>query len=111
MIIEGKGIIEWSFRSCNTTIIVKSDCYLVPDSKIRLISPQRLFNKPVGIIGEFSARWVGAYLKFNGMPKLDIDYDGRSKLPTATGRNACLDSPSLKLCVTSDENQNLSSSA
>ena len=111
MIIEGKGIVEWTFRSGNTTIIVKSECYLVPDSKVRLISPQRLFNKPAGIIGEFSVRWEGAYLKFNGIPRLDIEYDERTKLPTATGRNACLETPCLNLCVTSDENQNLSPSA
>jgi hypothetical protein len=111
MIIEGKGIVEWSFRSGPTTIIVKSECYLVPDSKVRLISPQRLFNRPAGIIGEFSVRWEGAFLKFQGLPKLDIEYDERTKLPTATGRNACLDTPSLNLCVTSDENQNLSPSA
>jgi len=34
MIIAGKGIVEWRFRSGNTTIIVKSECYLVPDSKV-----------------------------------------------------------------------------
>ena len=111
MIIEGKGIVEWNFLSDNTTIIVKSECYLVPDSKVQLISPQRLFNKSAGIIGEYSVRWGGAYLKFNGIPKLDSEYDEGTKLPTATSRNACLESPSLNLCVTSNENQNLSPSA
>ena len=111
MIIEGKGIVEWTFRSGNTTIIVKSECYLVPNSKVGLISPQRLFNKPAGIIGEFSVKWEGTYLKFNGIPRLNVEYDERTKLSTATGRNASLESPHLNLCVTIDENQNLSPSA
>ena len=44
MLIEGIGVVHWSFKSGNTHLIIKTKCYYVPDSKARLISPQRLFN-------------------------------------------------------------------
>ena len=31
MVIEGKAIVEWSFISGNQTLIVKYECYYVPD--------------------------------------------------------------------------------
>ena len=52
MVIEGKAIVEWSFISGNQTLIVKYECYYVPDYKVLLIKPQLLFKYSTGITGE-----------------------------------------------------------
>jgi hypothetical protein len=57
MLIEGIGVVEWSFESSSgATVTIKTECYYVPASKVRLISPQRLFNSSQGISGEFICR-------------------------------------------------------
>ena len=33
--------------------MIRLQCYYVPESKMRLLSPQRLFNKKKGVIGKF----------------------------------------------------------
>ena len=40
MIIEGRGKVEWSFKTQNgKTLTIKTLCYYVPDCKARLLSP------------------------------------------------------------------------
>ena len=110
MIIEGKGIVEWTFSGKeNKRLTVKTLCYYVPDCKARLISPQRLFNKDKGVSGKFVVEQTQATLKFDGLSPLEIDYDSRNWLPIATCRNI-QGNPSLNLTITNDNNQNLSPS-
>ena len=54
MLIEGVGTVRWTFQADGKFLVVNSRCYYVPDSKARLISPQRLFSKQKGITGEFA---------------------------------------------------------
>ena len=49
--IVGIVPIKWIFRVGDKYLVVHSMCYHVPDCKARLISPQRLFNKPKGAEG------------------------------------------------------------
>jgi hypothetical protein len=89
MLIEGIGVVEWSFESLSgATVTIKTECYYVPASKVRLISPQRLFNSSRGISGEFICREDEAELKFKDSPALKIAYDSRSHLPIAQGHNS-----------------------
>ena len=52
--INGKGTVEW--RTATENVVIRTQAYYVPNCYVRLISPQRLFNKDKGIIGEFTRR-------------------------------------------------------
>jgi hypothetical protein len=105
--IEGSGNIQWSFRASNGIFTIKSKCYHVPDSKVRLISPQRLFNAEEGINGRFIVDEHQAKLCFDKVGQLDIEYDSRSHLPVALGRNFDSGGAEANVSLLSDENQNL----
>ena len=108
MIIEVKGIVEWSFHIVNHKLIGKYECYYVPDWKVWLINPQRFFKRSNGITGEFVCNKDNAQLNFRGHPVLKIDYDSKNNLPTATAHNYVIDSPSINLCITVGKDQNIS---
>jgi hypothetical protein len=65
MRIEGIGNIQWSFRTSDKLLVVHSRCYYVPQSKARLISPQRLFNKAKGVEGTFTVLEEHALISVN----------------------------------------------
>ena len=71
------------------------------------MSPQRLFNKAKGICGKYTVEEDYSTLQFEGVSPLIINYNSRNWLHTVTARNLQY-SPNLNLCITSDENQNLS---
>ena len=54
MLVKGIGNLKWSLQSGSDTIIIHTQCYYVPSAKVRLISPQRLFNKNDGVEGSFN---------------------------------------------------------
>ena len=72
---------------------------------MRLLSPQRLFNKDKGIIGEEHAS-----LQFQEVPNVIINYNSRSKLSIALGKNKNVSTHQINLCVTDDDNENLAPS-
>lgn len=87
--IEGLGIVHWTFTTAQgQSFVVISQCYYVPKAKVRLISPQRLFRKSVGVIGEFICTEDSCRLEFENHPTLNVEYDTRNSLPVAYGRNA-----------------------
>ena len=45
MLIEGTGNIEWRFQTDQKQVVIHTNYYYVPSAKVRLISPQRLFDK------------------------------------------------------------------
>ena len=51
---------------CDKVFIAHSKCYHVPDSKARLLSPQRLFNSKLGVSGRYIV----------GEHKSTLEYDG-----------------------------------
>jgi len=87
MLIEGIGTVRWTFKAEDKYLVVNSRCYYVPDSKARLISPQRLLNKSQGITGKFTVTEEHASLEFEGLPPLKIDFDINSHLPTGLAKN------------------------
>ena len=105
-IVEGIGKVKWSFKSCSDHIVINTQCYYVPSAKVRLISPQRLFNKKAGIEGSFNIYEEYGTLCFKGLPSLKIDYDGNSFLPVGYASNANF-SPELNLSIMNGGNQNL----
>ena len=104
--INGKGIVEWSLKTATEDIVIRTQAYYVPNCNVCLLSPQRLFKKDKGIIGEFTCREEHASLQFQGVPNIIIDYDSRSKLPIALGKNKEVSAHQINLCVTDDDNQN-----
>ena len=84
-------------------------CYYVPDSKARLLSPQRLFQEDQGLTGEFRVQQHHSLLEFDGLPSLHISHDEWSHLPIGLGKNASsLSSPiQAHLAVLNKDNQNL----
>ena len=111
MLIEGVGIVKWRFETESEPLVITTHCYYVPSAKVRLISPQRLFNRSKGLKGEFICREDNAILTFEGLPQLEIEYDSRSNLPIATCRNQAIISPQLNLCVSTESNQNITPAA
>ena len=107
--IAGSGSVRWGFNTGTSTIVVTTHCYYVPDSKVRLMSPQRLFKKSENTGGCFSCKEEHAELAFDGLSIFDIPYDDSNYLPTAIGTNCPPHtSPQLNLCLSDESNQNLS---
>ena len=109
MRIEGIGNIQWSFRAGKKLLVVHSRCYYVPDSKARLISPQRLFNKAKGVNGSFTVLEEHAVLSYSNVADLIVEYCPRSNLPLALAKNLS-SQPAANLTVLDDSNQNLTPS-
>lgn len=108
LLIAGVGVVHWTFvDEHGNDLIIRTQCYYVPDAKVRLISPQRLFKRAVGVIGEFTCIEENCRLSFDKHPTLTIDYCTSSNLPIAYGRNTQQHAPQVNLCVLDDENQNL----
>ena len=112
MLIEGVGTVRWTFQADGKFLVVNSRCYYVPDSKARLISPQRLFSKQKGITGKFIVEEHKSTLAFDGMPPLTINFDSSSHLPIALAKNhSQLGTPiQANLAILTEENQNLTPS-
>lgn len=109
--IEGIGIVHWTFTTeKGQSIVVRSQCYYVPAAKVRLISPQQLFKRSMGVIGEFICTEDNCRLEFENHPTLTVEYNSRNSLPVAYGRNALVNAPQVNVCVLDDENQNLTPS-
>ena len=73
--INGKGTVEWSFKTATENVVIRTQAYYVPNCNVRLLSPQRLFNKDKGIIGEFTCKEEHASLQFQGVPNdMEINY-------------------------------------
>ena len=63
--IEGIGTVKWKFRTNIAAIVVTSSCYHVPNTRARLISPQRLFCQKLGVTNCFLAEEYCATLEFD----------------------------------------------
>ena len=89
-------------------LVVHSKCYLVPEAKAWLIIPKRLFNKSKGVEGHFHIEEGCAFLHYEGIGSLRIDYDDRSHLPIALGKVILLGGATqTNLAILNDSNQNL----
>ena len=85
--IEGVGPVTWTFSNKDgTEVQIRSQCYYVPQSKMRLISPQRLFNKEKGVSGWYKGDEESFRLQFDGCPCLIVEYNPRNHLPIGKAR-------------------------
>ena len=110
--IEGIGPVTWTFRNADgSELIIRSQCYYVPNAKVRLLSPQRLFNKKRGMSGKFEGDEDAFSLQFDGCHRLIVDYDPRNHLPigyaTIGGISSPAVNPQANLALVSDDNQNI----
>jgi hypothetical protein len=107
--VEGIGTVHWHFQTPTCSLTLALTCYYVPDCQARLLSPQRLLNAQRGVTGSFTIKEEHAILALNDHPPLIIDYDTNSNLPVGLGTNGNQSGSVLQanLCVTDDDNQNL----
>ena len=111
--IAGIGPVTWTFRNGNEEEVqIRSNCYYVPNAKVRLLSPQRLFNHERGVGGKFEGNESTFSLIFdNGGPTLTVEYDESNHLPIGYASVGCNPSPPVNpqanLLLLSEANQNL----
>lgn len=111
--IEGMGTVTWFFTTITgEDVSIQSMAYFVPGAKVRLISPQRLFDLPNGKGGHYFGDSTGLHLHL-GDNIFKFAYDARNSLPIgyALVNRPCLPNnivtPEINLSVQDDANQNL----
>ena len=72
----------------SAVIIITLSCYYVPNARVRLISPQRLFCEKKGVTGRCLIEEHYAILKFDNVGKVVIEYDKDNHLPTALAKSS-----------------------
>jgi hypothetical protein len=92
--IAGIGIVKWTFMAGGTELTICTQCYYLPQTKARLISPE-------GINGVYARTEDTVTLSFDGQPDLVVDYDTKSHSPIGYEHNAEEESPQVNLCGTS----------
>ena len=110
--IAGVGPVTWTFRNPDgSEVKIRSQCYYVPEAKVRLISPQRLFNKNKGVTGKFEGDEDTFTLQFNGGHRLVVEYDDRNHLPigyaTVGDDLQPMINPQANLSLFDETNQNI----
>mmetsp|Transcript_15021 Transcript_15021/g.28265 ORF Transcript_15021/g.28265 Transcript_15021/m.28265 type:complete len:2300 (+) Transcript_15021:159-7058(+) len=110
--VAGIGTVHWTFLTGNGSLTLALRCYYVPDCQARLLSPQRLFNRQMGINGQFVVKEDCSLLEIDGHPTLELEYESTSHLPIALATNGRVRNSDEKIqvnfCITDDSNQNLS---
>jgi hypothetical protein len=86
-----------------------TQAYWVPNSKVRLLSPQQFFNKKKVTFGQYQGDEESFRLILNDNPPIDIPYDIRSSLPIGYASTGPDLHPQVNT-VLSIENQNMSDS-
>jgi hypothetical protein len=79
----------------------------VPNTKARLLSPQKLFKKSHGIFGRYAGDEDTFSLYLNNHPPITVEYDHRSSLPIGYAHTGAVSEPQVNVALI-DENQNLS---
>jgi hypothetical protein len=110
--IEGIGPVTWTFRNGNhEEVQIRSNCYYVPNAKVRLLSPQRLFNRERGVGGKFEGDESAFKLVFHNGPTLTVDYDEHNHLPIGYAivgnQIPPIVNPQANVLILDDANQNL----
>ena len=94
--IEGIGAVTWKFRNTDgSELTICSQCYYVPNAMVRLLSPQRLFNKSKGVSGKFEGDEDPFTLQFDGGHRLVVGYDPRNHLPIGYATIGNVSSPGI----------------
>ena len=105
--IEEVGPVTWTFSNEDgSKVQICSQCYFVPQSKMRLISPQRLFNKEKGVNEWYKANAEAFMLQFEGCPCLTVEYDSSNHLPIWYAKIGAGIAPQVNFALTNEGNQN-----
>jgi len=109
--ISGIGIVNWTFKRENeTSLNIRTQCYYVKEARVRLLSPQRLFQKSKGINGSFITTEDTAKLTINEETLL-IPYHDRSFLPVRYATNDLfIKNEQVNVSILEDTNTNLTPS-
>jgi hypothetical protein len=108
--IKGTGTVVWNFYAADgSDIQLLTQAYWVPNSKARLLSPQKLFNKKKGTFGQYKGDEESFRLILNDNPSIYIPYDIISSLPIGCAKTGPDMHPQVNT-VLSIENQNMSDS-
>jgi hypothetical protein len=92
--IEGIGEATWTFRNKDgSEITIRSQCYYVLNAKVKLLSPQRHFNKARGVSGKFEGNKESFNLHFDGCHRLIVGYDSRNHQPIGNGTIGGISTP------------------
>ena len=109
--IAGVGPVTWTFHNPYGSKVKIRSQYYVPEAKVRLISPQRLFNKIKGVTGKFEGNEDTFTLQFDGGHRLVIEYAGRNHLPigyaTVGDDLQPTINPQANLSILDETNQNI----
>ena len=104
--IEGMGTVTWTFKNPDGTQvrIQGLPLYYVPGAKVRLLSPQRLFDG-TNITGNYEGNNDSFHLHIKGCDPLVIKYDDRNSLPIryATMIGATIE-PQMNIALMDDSN-------
>ena len=113
MAIAGEGLVQWTFFDGKHNLTLMIRCFYVPKAKVRILSPQCLFDKRNGNGGTYVIGEPGiddSVLKFDSAPPLCITYDEATNLPVGIAKNQDTLSPQCNMSIMSEENQNLTPS-
>ena len=103
MNIEGVGPVTWTFSNKDgTEVQICSQCYFVPQSKMRLIIPQHLFNKEKGVNGCYKGDKQVFMLQFDGCPCLTVEYDSSNHLPIGYATIGAGIAPQVNFALTNE---------
>ena len=91
---------------------IRSNCYYVPQAKVHLISPHRLFNKAKGVGGSFTGYKDKLNLQFDGCPTAaEIEYDEHNHSLIGYGVPGAITprtiDPQANLVLLDESNQNI----
>jgi hypothetical protein len=109
--IEGVGPVNWTLTNTDgSELTIRSQCYYVPEAKVRLLSPQRLFNKSKGVTGKYAGDEDTFTLEFEGCHRLIVEYDHRNHLPIGyaiIGTPSPTINPQANITLLDESNQNI----
>jgi hypothetical protein len=105
--IKGIGMVALSFDAAGgSEIQLLTQAHWVPNSKARLLSPQKLLNKKRGTFGQHQGDEESIHLILDDNTSIDISYDIRSSLPIGYASTGPDLQPQVNT-VLSSENQNM----
>ena len=71
----------WCFSFIYSQIAIVTKCYYVPSAKIRLLSPQCIFDKQNGQAGKYWGDEEKFYSEYDTKPRITIPYATENNLP------------------------------
>ena len=106
--ISGVGTVRWTFKTGgDKDLIIMTRCYHVPNAKARLLTPQKIFCKQLGIHGRYILEEDFSTLQIDGLPDLTVHYNSETNLPVSMARNFTEVKHDVNLGILSPTNLNL----